>query len=87
MHTVLSLLLPAAVCIHGSWSISCQSINASPEVDMAESPRDIDFDCTLNYVLKRCVAQGTFIPGKVARAFYLVWDKKELDIYSKSNVQ
>ena len=35
-----SLLWSAAVCIHGSRSISYRSIDASPEVGLAESPRD-----------------------------------------------
>ena len=35
-----SLLRSAAVCIRGSRSISYRSVDASPEVGLAESPKD-----------------------------------------------
>ena len=38
-----SLLRSAAMCIHGSRSIFYQSLDASPEVGLAESSRDYGF--------------------------------------------
>ena len=65
------------MCICGSWSISYQSIDASPEVGLAvKVPGTIDFVCTLNNIFKQLSSTRYFGTKGGGKGVPSSWIKK-----------